>query len=557
MGPDIERSIVDIEICTIMVIDLEQANVAEVISSHFDVCIAGAGAAGLVLAIELIKQGKHVVVVESGGLRRWERRTQALNKSEIVGLPHSGVHSGRFRALGGTTRTWAGQIMELDEIDFVRRDWVPGSGWPIAKSDLKTAYLRAIELEGLAGSLPDDEAIWNERSSDPPDIGDDFTFSFSRFCPEHDFARLFKEEISSRPEMFILLHATVCELILAEDGETVTSVRCRTLSGVETCLAADRFVLCLGGIESSRFLLQPYRSAAWNRNGLVGRFFQDHIHCFAADIFDAKLDENWHYGPDRWSFHGYEYSPKIKLSPEAQRRYQVLNAAGLVEYDDFGVFSAYRAAILLIAGPTLAITPKDLRYLLLRAPYVLWSYVKNRTHHRFTLPHTRLKLSVFCEQSPLSDSRITLTDKRDALGLFRARIDWKVSAQEVSTIRRYVQLAKRVFAERGLARIEPDPDLMHDGIVHRFRDQFHHLGGTRMASSPVAGVVDPNLRLFGTRNAYVCSSAVFPASGFANPTHTVAALAVRLAWHLSALPTIRQTVSRKTQRDIPAPVGSG
>jgi choline dehydrogenase-like flavoprotein len=110
----------------------------------------------------------------------------------------------------------------------------------------------------------------------------------------------------------------------------------------------------------------------------------------------------------------------------------------------------------------------------------------------------------------------------------------------VETVRRYVQVAQRVFEQLGLARVEPDPDLFHDRIVDHFVDNFHHMGGTRMASSALEGVVDPNLRLFGTRNAYVCSTSVFPASGFANPTHTLLALAVRLGFHLKSLQAVRE-----------------
>src|SRR5215472_12561400 len=110
-----------------MITDLEEPNpLPQTEGSDFDVCIVGAGAAGLILAIELINHGKRVLVLESGGLRRWERRTQALKKSEILGLPYVGVHAGRFRTLGGTTATWAGQILELDETDFAHRYWVPG-----------------------------------------------------------------------------------------------------------------------------------------------------------------------------------------------------------------------------------------------------------------------------------------------------------------------------------------------------------------------------------------------------------------------------------------------
>jgi choline dehydrogenase-like flavoprotein len=341
------------------------------------------------------------------------------------------------------------------------------------------------------------------------------------------------------------LHANACNLIMAEDGETVISVRCQTFTGKETHFSADRFVLCLGGIESSRFLLQPYAAgvAPWNRSGLVGRHFQDHIHYYAGDIVHAKLDDkNRHYGPERVHLHNYEYHPKIKLSPAAQERYGVLNVGGLAGYDDGGIYPT-RVAALLIAGPASAITFRDLALAVPRGPAFLWNRFQTKIKSDIDLRWGKLKLSVYCEQSPLSQSRITLSDRRDALGLFQTRIDWRVSKQEIETIRRYVQVALPAFAQRGL-RIEPDPDLFKDGLERKFTDFYHHMGGTRMATSVSEGVVDVNLRLYGTRNAYVCSSSVFPSSGFANPTHTLLALAVRLAWHLKDLPAIQRGVKR-------------
>jgi choline dehydrogenase-like flavoprotein len=154
--------------------------------------------------------------------------------------------------LGGSTATWAGQIIELDEIDFTHRHWIPGSGWPIKKSDLAASYARALELEGLAGSLHGDQTIWKERGRQSPDLGDELTFAYSRYCPERKFARLFKSTINTHPDLIICLHANACELIIAEDGETVTSVRCRTLSGKEAYFAADRFVLCASCCNRTR-----------------------------------------------------------------------------------------------------------------------------------------------------------------------------------------------------------------------------------------------------------------------------------------------------------------
>jgi choline dehydrogenase-like flavoprotein len=54
-----------------------------------------------------------------------------------------------------------------------------------------------------------------------------------------------------------------------------------------------------------------------------------------------------------------------------------------------------------------------------------------------------------------------------------------------------------------------------------------------MACDAGHGVVDPHLRVHGSRNLYICSAAVFPTVGFSNPTHTVVALALRLADRLS------------------------
>ena len=85
----------------------------------------------------------------------------------------------------------------------------------------------------------------------------------------------------------------------------------------------------------------------------------------------------------------------------------------------------------------------------------------------------------------------------------------------------------------------PNPVLEASGsdLIDLCEDSFHHMGATRMADAPQRGVVDENLQLFGIRNGYVCSSSVFPTSGCSNPTHTIIALASRLAEHLATMQT--------------------
>ncbi len=59
------------------------------------------------------------------------------------------------------------------------------------------------------------------------------------------------------------------------------------------------------------------------------------------------------------------------------------------------------------------------------------------------------------------------------------------------------------------------------------------MGTARMADDPARGVTDAAGRVHSTENLYVCGSALFPSSGYANPTLTIVALALRQAEHLA------------------------
>ena len=138
-------------------------------SAPADICIVGAGAAGILLANELAGNGKQVLVLEGGG-PAVEESSQEPYRSEVLSHRHDGVHIGRFRAKGGTTTRWGGQILELDDLDFEHRDWIAGSGWPIPKEELAPYYPRAIRLEGLENSTLCDHDVWRKiktNSSQP------------------------------------------------------------------------------------------------------------------------------------------------------------------------------------------------------------------------------------------------------------------------------------------------------------------------------------------------------------------------------------------------------
>jgi len=497
-----------------------------------DVCIVGAGAAGIVLAVELVGLGKRGVLLEGGGAVV-EEASQEPYRSEIVGRTHRGVHTGRFRAHGGTTTRWGGQILELDEIDFERRDWVSGSGWPFAKSELTRHYARALELEGLSGVVREDREVWR-RLGLPEPVYAGMTSYLSRWCPEPNFAVLHRETLEGDAAA-VWLHANVVALEMV-DG-TVRSVCAKTLGGVEAKFVAERFVFCLGAIETSRYFLQPREGGLpWNLSGLLGRHFQDHIDSNAAVVVPVDR-RGFHARFDNIFLNSYKYHPKIRMSAAAQRERASLNAGATMYFVsdvDEQLDRLKATAKKMLRGGVGQLGAGDLLEVARNFPLLArqaWRY--KRAHRAYNPEAAAIQLRVHCEQEPESASSISLSDERDALGLLRTRLDWRISDAEQRTIREFARMAKKELADVAEVTLDAALELGDPSYRAQCDDSNHHMGGMRMAAAASEGVVDTDLRLFGTTNCYVCSGAVFPTSGFSNPTHTVLALAVRLAEHLA------------------------
>ena len=74
-----------------------------------DLCIVGAGPAGLSLAHALLGSGLQVVVLESGG-RDFDRVAQALNEAQVVGSAYGDLLQTRQRQVGGTANAWNSEV---------------------------------------------------------------------------------------------------------------------------------------------------------------------------------------------------------------------------------------------------------------------------------------------------------------------------------------------------------------------------------------------------------------------------------------------------------------
>src|SRR5262245_11063322 len=163
-----------------------------------DICIIGAGAAGITLAREFTGQPFRVALLESGGLDA-DADTAMLTSGETVGVPYYPLQSTRLRFFGGTTNHWGGTCRPFDETDFEPRDWIPNSGWPIRKSDLQPYYERAAEIchVGAPGEWGLD--LWQKQAKYPtwPLTDDRLVSRVAQIVPvdQRSFGRHYRKDV--------------------------------------------------------------------------------------------------------------------------------------------------------------------------------------------------------------------------------------------------------------------------------------------------------------------------------------------------------------------------
>jgi choline dehydrogenase-like flavoprotein len=135
------------------------------------------------------------------------------------------------------------------------------------------------------------------------------------------------------------------------------------------------------------------------------------------------------------------------------------------------------------------------------------------------------------EQAPNYDSRVRLSTHHDGLGRQQVQLDWRLTELDFCSVERFHQILTSAVATAGVGEFRSSLD--RDGEWRkRVTGGRHHMGTTRMSYSPATGVVDAHCRVFGVDNLYIAGSSVFPTVGYANPTLTIVALALRLAEHL-------------------------
>jgi choline dehydrogenase-like flavoprotein len=557
-----------------------------------DIAIVGGGPAGLTIAREFIGTSTRVLVLESGLLEEAPEHA-ALNSLESDGEPRTAAqrqkrvafhgqstavwsdtaqpYGVRCRALGGSSHAWAGKSAAFDAVDFAQRSWVPHSSWPISRESLDSYLDRAADVLNLGPNVYDGR-LWDLMGVAPPSPPFDadglrpFFWQFARSRLDHlDIMRFGREFVTFKADNIrVLLNATVRQIRISEDGSRFEGLEITTIDGVRSRVTAKVAVIAAGGIENPRLLLASnavHSRGIGNAHDLVGRFLMDHpsarVGYFEARDVKPIIDRFGFYGL-RHGGRTHMYSHGLALTPAVQEREGLLNSAlffmaerspddpwdaikRLVKRNStqplHDAISAVSHVGLLAKGIGMKLlasdaTPGFLKDLIVNTAI---RYSPNLVAKEFQsrgLPHKLMGVSIeaITEQRPNPDSRITLSEKRDALGVPLAKANWRINDEERRTIVRLARLAKETFVRAGLPAPQLEPWVAegrpNDAVII---DMAHMIGTTRMSDSPTSGVVDRDCQVHGVQGLYVAGSSTFPTSGHANPTLMILSLAIRLA----------------------------
>jgi choline dehydrogenase-like flavoprotein len=531
-----------------------------------DVCIVGAGAAGITMALELAGSKLDVILIESGG-HEDEKEIQALYEGSVTDERlHNLPDRYRRRRFGGSTSVWGGRCTPLDEIDFKPRDYIPFSGWPIEPRDLLPYYPKANRLCEAGDFLY--TAAESFSSAPRPMIRG---FSGTSFCTEKlerfscptDFAARYGHKLRTAKNVRLILHANATRLQLDPAGTRLVELTAATLAGKRFTVRATYFVLATGGLEIPRLLLanndvQP--NGIGNDRDVVGRYYMCHLAGTMGRLqINGSADTVWN---------GYDITDdgiycrrRLALRAEAQEEHRIGNFIARLHHPRIAD-PEHRHAVLSLLYASQLLIPYEYRRRLLEAetPGVgtwlrhvrniltgpteaaafAWHMVNDRflAERKFPSIVVRSKTNVFsldfhAEQIPNPLSRITLTSTRDALGLPRLNVDWRYTPDDVRTVSTSMALLARDVESSGVGRLTYEPENVELEMTRYGAYGGHHIGTTRMGVDPRTSVVDPDCRVHGVDNLYIAGASVFPTSSQANPTLTVVALALRLASHLT------------------------
>ena len=389
-----------------------------------EICIVGAGAAGVSMALDLSKSGKKVTLLEGGGFE-YEQKLQDLYRGKSTGQRYYPLHGTRLHYFGGTTGHWAGMCAPFDDIDFDERDWVPASGWPITKKDLDPFYAKAQEVLKL-GPYQYDMSYWQKESKNlvPFPIDESVVWNKMWQFSEARFGTLYRDEVVKSKNIHLYTYANVVDIKSNESVSVIEELKVKNHEGKTHTVKAKQFILACGAIQNSRMLLasnSQAKNGLGNQNDLVGRYFMEHLEISTGELWLMKPFPSDLYTP--WG----KPRAELAITRKAQTENKILN--GTLSLTELNVANHIIPRMELLQvddykeGERLFFANMD------------DAEEKAKLENPENISRA-FQFNIRIEQAPNPNSRITLGQEKDVLGVPRIIFNWDLTELDKDSIRK-------------------------------------------------------------------------------------------------------------------------
>jgi hypothetical protein len=417
--------------------------------------------------------------------------------------------------MGGTTNFWHGGLTILDRTDVEGLSGQDGRARaPITYSRLRDYYAQAVALVRGARSYSLDEI---EAPLEAPvggfgNTGEAFRLK-ALLYPDRPFAtRLLIRRAQELHGLQLIPNIEIRRLVNSGPRRVSYAEGVDLRSGALKKFPADIFVLSAGGLGSPKILLRSTGECPPLGQLPIGKFIIDHPTGF---VFKAKLRRRMDLRPlFGVARRGYKLRYGFALNPtrlvDADSRNHILYLRPALSMKDPGTYDFLKRKLVAYRGKSLS--PLDMAYLVRHADLLF-----DAINFKFGLSYSTSYVSglVFAEQLPDEDSRICQVDN----GNFGVK--WSVSDKDCRSLEKFLAMFFENYSEQ-FERFTIFP-----GMSARLDSAGHHSGACRMAMSASEGVVDADLRVFGTDNLFVVDGSALAYSGHANTGLTIAALALK------------------------------
>lgn len=539
-----------------------------------DICVIGAGPAGLAFARRFVG-GTFGVLVLEGGWYGWDERAQSLRSSAVDSPYYSAnaLSTGRRRQFGGTANIWShvtkpddgrvyARALPAEAVDFEQRDWQPAAEWPLGRDDLMPYYDQVAQT-WIGRPVDNDPVTWSRPGRPVLPLGESpLQTKVAQYGASDVFTCRFRDEIFASDNVSVQIDSTVVELESNLPGSTIKRARVRRADGSTYFVEAGVFVMAGGTVENVQTLLHSEATrpgAAGNLYDNVGHYMTDHPEFLMGTIRPRDpglVDQIGLY--DMHHVDDSMVSGLLTFDEDFKRDRQLLNMAAVLLPQPTGFGSdAERAMRMLKPLTSGQIPPQALTHLrsLVASPRDTADVVLSRLEKRLSrerdyqdgyvwhrggwsrpgVDRSRrpvLEVHAATEQSPERNNQLQLIGARDAVGRHRVKLSLQWSKSDQENLLRTVGAFASEVEGSGLGTFHRWVEFT--GATRPVSHGLHHpMGGTRMHADPRFGVVDQNCRVHGVPNLYMAGSSVFTTGlGYANPTLTLVALSVRLADHI-------------------------